>query len=158
MKWSQVALLSVGGMLGVNARYGLGLWVSRWASPQFPWATWLINVTGSFAIGFLSVVLARWVPHPNARLLLVVGFLGGYTTYSSFALESLTLWERGERGLGVAYVVSTVFAGLMAVALGAALGRAVTVPRVLRTEPIAAARGGTSARPLADEVGEGPAP
>ena len=98
-KWYQVAALSVGGVLGVNARYWLGVLINRWTGAQFPWATFAINVSGSFAIGLLSVLLARWLPHPHARLLVVVGFLGGYTTFSSFSFEALALWERGELGL-----------------------------------------------------------
>ena len=76
-KWYQVVALSVGGVLGVNARYWLGVVINRWSGAQFPWATFAINISGSFAIGLLSVLLARWVPHPLARLLVVVGFLGG---------------------------------------------------------------------------------
>ena len=121
--WYQVALLSVGGSLGVNARYWLGVAVSRWAGPQFPWATLAINVSGSFAIGLLTVLLARWLPHPHMRLLVVVGFLGGYTTFSSFSAEALVLWERGERWLCIGYVVGSVGAGLVAVVLGTMLGR-----------------------------------
>lgn len=124
----QIGALSLGGIVGVNARYWLGLWVNRWASAQFPWATLLINVSGSFAIGFLATLLARWLPHPNARLLVVTGFLGGYTTYSTFAFESLTLWDRGERGLSLGYMASTVVAGFVAVTLGVALARELTVP------------------------------
>ena len=95
--FSRIAALSIGGMLGVNARYWLGASISRWASPQYPWATFTINITGSFAIGFLTVLLVRWLPHPNARLLVLTGFLGGYTTFSTFALEAATLWERAGR-------------------------------------------------------------
>lgn len=120
---SRVVLLSVGGSLGVNARYWLGVAISRWAGPQFPWATLAINVSGSFAIGLLTVLLARWLPHPNMRLLVVVGFLGGYTTFSSFAAEALVLWERGERARGLGYVAGSVGAGLAAVVLGTAMGR-----------------------------------
>jgi CrcB protein len=115
--------LSAGGVLGVNARYWLGVWVNRWASTSFPWATFLINVTGSFAIGVATGLLSRWLPHPHARLLIVTGFLGGYTTYSTFALESITLWERGERGLTLAYMAGTVFLGFGAVVLGMMLAR-----------------------------------
>jgi CrcB protein len=121
--WHQVVLLSVGGSLGVNARYWLGVSISRWAGPQFPWATLAINVSGSFAIGLLTVLMARWLPHPHMRLLVVVGFLGGYTTFSSFTAEALVLWERGERALGLGYVAGSVGAGLAAVVLGTALGR-----------------------------------
>ena len=93
--WAKVVVLSIGGTFGVNARYWLGVWVNRWASPQFPWATVIINVTGSFFIGFLTVVLTRWMPHPNIRLMVITGFLGGYTTFSTFENDALTL--RGTR-------------------------------------------------------------
>jgi CrcB protein len=107
-KLVQIGVLSLGGVFGVNARYWFGLWVNRWASQQFPWATFSINVTGSFLIGFLTMLLARWLPHPNFRLLIITGFLGGYTTYSTFAFESLTLWERGGRGASLGYMASTL--------------------------------------------------
>src|SRR6185312_9666130 len=133
--WQQVAVLSVGGGLCVNARYWLGVAVSRRMGPQFPWATLTINVSGSFAIGFLTVFLARWLPHPNLRLLVVVGFLGGYTTFSTFAFESLTLWERGEVGLWLAYLLGSVAAGFVAVGLGVGLARTVTLPVAVRAAP-----------------------
>jgi CrcB protein len=119
-----VAILSLGGALGVNARYWLGAWMSRWTSPQFPWATFTINVSGSFAIGFLTMALARWLPHPHIRLLVVVGFLGGYTTFSTFSFDSLALWERGEIGLALTNMVASVVVGFLAVGLGAGLARA----------------------------------
>ncbi len=131
-RWNQVAVLSVGGVLGVNARYWLGVVINRWTGVQFPWATFAINVSGSFAIGLLSVLLARWLPHPHVRLLVVVGFLGGYTTFSSFSFESLALVERGELGLCVAYMGGSLAAGFAAVVLGTVLGRELTVPRAER--------------------------
>ena len=130
--WYQVAVLSLGGVLGVNARYWLGVVISRWVGSQFPWATFTINVTGSFAIGLCTVVLSRWLPHPHARLLVVVGFLGGYTTFSSYSLESLTLWERGEHGLCLTYMVGSVVAGFVAVVLGTMVGQGLMPPAVSR--------------------------
>jgi CrcB protein len=130
----QVTALSVGGVLGVNARYWFGLWVNRHTTSQFPWATFLINISGSFLIGFLTMVLTRWLPHPNMRLLVVTGFLGGYTTFSTFAFESLNLWERGEKGLSLGYMLGSVVAGFLAVTLGVALARGLTVPRAERAE------------------------
>jgi CrcB protein len=121
--WFKVVALSVGGSLGVNARYWLGVWMSRWTSPQFPWATFAINVSGSLLIGFLTVALSRWLPHPNARLLIITGFLGGYTTFSTFENDNLTLWERGESLLMGANLMGSVAAGLVAVVLGTALAR-----------------------------------
>jgi CrcB protein len=119
----KVLALSVGGVLGVNARFWLGHWMNQWASPRFPWATFTINATGSFAIGFLTILLTRWLPYANARLFLITGLLGGYTTFSAYSFESLSLWERGERWEAFAYVFGSVFAGLLAVTLGVALAR-----------------------------------
>jgi CrcB protein len=121
-------MLSAGGVLGVNARYWLGVWLSQRVGPGFPWATFAINVSGALAIGALTVVLAHWLPHPNASLLLVTGFLGGYTTFSTFALEAVTLWERGQRGMALAYVSGSVGAGLAAAVVGITLARALVVP------------------------------
>jgi CrcB protein len=121
--WIKILVLSVGGTLGVNARYWLGVWMNRWASPQFPWATVVINVSGSFLIGFLTVALTRWMPHPNLRLMVITGFLGGYTTFSTFENDALVLWERGEVILMAANVIGSVVAGFAAVVLGTALAR-----------------------------------
>jgi CrcB protein len=143
--WLRVAVLSLGGALGVNARYWLGAWMTRWASPQFPWATFTINVSGSFAIGFLTMVLARWLPHPNVRLLVLVGFLGGYTTFSTFSFDALRLWERGETARALGYLAGSVAAGCVAVGLGAALAR--TPPF---TPPGRAAGAIAKARPVED--------
>src|SRR4051812_5650010 len=131
--WIRVAVLSIGGALGVNARYWLGVWMNGWASPRFPWATFSINVSGSFAIGFLTMVLARWLPHPHIRLLVLVGFLGGYTTFSTFEFDSLTLLERGERGLSLVNLAGSVAAGLAAVGLGVGLARALILTPAERT-------------------------
>jgi fluoride exporter len=95
----------------------------QWASPKFPRATFTINVTGSFAIGFLTIVLARSLPSPNVRVGLLTGLIGGYTTFSTFSFETLSLWERGGRWGAVAYVVGSVLTGLLAVILGVAMAR-----------------------------------
>ena len=89
--------VGLGGFLGANARYALGVWlVGRWGM-AFPWSTLLINVTGSLAIGLILTVLTeKLVVDPAWRLLLVVGFLGGYTTFSSYTFEALTLGAEGE--------------------------------------------------------------
>jgi CrcB protein len=140
--WGSILALSAGGVLGVNARYWLGYWFSRWVSHQFPWATFVINVSGSFAIGFLTVALARWLPHPNARLFVLVGILGGYTTFSTFSFDALTLWERGEVGLALAYMAGSVVAGFVAVALGVGLARALVVPASERAPASVTGRAG----------------
>ena len=116
--WAKVLALSVGGVAGVNARFWLGVWINRWASSQFPWATFTINVSGAFAIGFLTALFARWSPHSYLRLLILVGFLGGYTTFSTFAFEAVTLWQRGESIFSLTYLAGSVLAGCAAVVLG----------------------------------------
>ncbi len=133
--WIKVIVLSAGGAVGVNARYWLGVWMSKWASPQFPWATFTINVTGSFLIGVLTVTLSRWLPHQNLRLLVITGFLGGYTTFSTFEYDSATLWQRGETWLAAANVVGSVVAGFVAVLLGIALGRGLAPSQVAAGSP-----------------------
>ena len=123
MGW-RILALSIGGALGVNARYWLGVWFSRWAGSHFPWATFTINITGSFAIGFLGMTLIHWWPHPNARFFAITGFLGGYTTFSSFTLETLALWERGNLWGSLFNAFGSLAFGMIAVVLGVALGRA----------------------------------
>ena len=126
--WGKILALSVGGVAGVNARYWLGVWINRWASSQFPWPTFTINVSGAFAIGFLTALLARWSPHSHLRLMILVGFLGGYTTFSTFAFEAVTLWQRGESVFSLTYVAGSVLAGCAAVVLGAALAQGIVQP------------------------------
>jgi CrcB protein len=133
--WTKVIVLSAGGAVGVNARYWLGVWMNKWASPQFPWATFTINVSGSFLIGVLTISLARWLPHQNLRLLVVTGFLGGYTTFSTFEYDSATLWERGETRLVAVNMAGSVVAGFVAVLLGIALARGLAPRHVAAESP-----------------------
>lgn len=87
--------------------------------PRFPFGTFVINISGSFLIGLLMTLLTeRLQPHPNWRLLLVVGFLGGYTTFSSFEWETLSLVKDGGRWLGLLNVLGSVLLGYAAVWLG----------------------------------------
>lgn len=146
---TRVLMLSIGGVAGVNARYWLGLWMGRWAAAH--WATFAINVSGSFAIGFLSMALARWLPHPNIRLMVLTGFLGGYTTFSTFGFESVTLWERGERGTSLSYMVGSLLAGFLAAWLGIALARDLLIPAWDRRPAEAGAPRATTVGPLAED-------
>lgn len=124
-RWTTILVLTVGGAIGVNARHYVGIWVRNWAGSHLPWSTFLINVSGSFAIGFLAISLERWFPSPRLRLLVVTGFLGGYTTFSSYMMESMLLWERGHSLRACVYFLGSAATGLMAVILGMALGRRV---------------------------------
>lgn len=126
--WGTILGLSAGGALGVNARFWLGYGFSRWVTHPFPWATFIINVTGSFAIGFLTIALTHWHPHPQTRVTVLVGFVGGYTTFSTYAFDTFALWEGGAVWLALANVAGSTVAGLLAVGLGIGLGRALIVP------------------------------
>jgi fluoride exporter len=115
-------MVLLGGAAGSVARYALGIAIMSRAGVRFPLGTVTINLTGSFLIGFLMTLLTeRFNPHPNIRLLLVVGFLGGYTTFSSFEWETFGLVRDGARWLGLLNVLGSVIVGYVAVWLGAAL-------------------------------------
>lgn len=119
----RVVWLSIGGALGVNARYWLAVAIDRLVGTRFPWATLAINVSGAFVLGVLATMMARLGTHHPARLFALVGFLGGYTTFSTFALESHRLAESGATGRSLGYMIGSVAAGLLAVTLGVMLGR-----------------------------------
>jgi fluoride exporter len=109
------AVVLAGAGLGGLMRYVLGTWIMTRTASRFPWGTFVINVTGSFLIGLLMTYLTeRGQPHPYWRLFLVVGVLGGYTTFSSFEYEAFQLG----RLMGLLYVVASVVAGYGAVWLG----------------------------------------
>ncbi len=115
----QVAL---GGAIGASARYLVNVSTMRLIGPGFPWATVAVNVAGSFLMGALVVVLA----HKDATRLapfLMTGVLGGFTTFSAFSLDTLTLWERGQSGLASAYVLGSVVLSLGAIVAGMAVVR-----------------------------------
>ena len=111
-----------GAGLGGLTRYALGTWIMARSGGRFPLGTFLINISGSFFIGLLMTLLTeRLHPHPNWRLFLVVGVLGGYTTFSSFEYETLQAVRDGARWMGLLYVAGSVLFGYVAVWLGAGL-------------------------------------
>jgi CrcB protein len=117
-------LILLGGGVGSLARYVAGSAIMTRFGSRFPLGTMVVNVTGSFLIGLLMTLLTeRWQPHPNWRLLLVMGFLGGYTTFSSFEWETFSAVREGGLWIGLANVVGSVVFGYAAVWLGALLGR-----------------------------------
>ena len=116
----QVAL---GGALGASARYLTGVAAVRIMGHGFPWSTLAVNVIGSFLMGALVVLLAhaggtRWAPF------LMTGVLGGFTTFSAFSLDAMTLYQRGEVALASAYVGASVVLSLAAIVAGVAVARA----------------------------------
>ena len=118
--------VGLGGFLGANARYALGTWIVQRAGPAFPWHTLLINVTGSLAIGaVLTLLTERFVADPAWRLFLVAGFLGGYTTFSSYTFEGLELLREGQWLAALWYALGSNLLGLAATYLGMVLVRAI---------------------------------
>ena len=115
-------LVALGGGIGAVGRYQLGRAVTHWAGPNtgFPWSTLSANVIGSLAMG----LLVGWLAHrggagsETVRLLLGVGLLGGFTTFSAFSLEMVLLVQRGTPGLALAYAAISVLAGFSALYLG----------------------------------------
>jgi CrcB protein len=115
-------MVMLGGAAGSLARYVLGIAIMSRAGGRFPLGTVSINMTGSFLIGLLMTLFTeRFSPHPNLRLFLVVGVLGGYTTFSSFEWETFGLVRDGARWLALVNAAGSVVVGYIAVWLGAAL-------------------------------------
>lgn len=117
-------MVAAGGALGSVARYAVGLMIAGVWKREFPLATFLINVSGSFVLGFFAAWGAeRAAIDPLWRLLVATGFLGAYTTFSTFEIETHALSESGAIGLALLNVVGSVAAGFIAVHLGIALAR-----------------------------------
>ena len=116
----QVAL---GGAIGASARYGVNVLTTR-LLPGLPLGTLSVNVLGCLAMGFLASMLALRGGQHLAPLLLT-GVLGGFTTFSAFALDATVLWERGDGALATGYVLASVVLSLAAVIAGLAIGRGV---------------------------------
>ncbi len=119
------ALVALGGALGAAARYGVGLAVAslRWSA--FPWATVAVNISGSFLLGLLAALLTnRSSASPEAlRLFFGVGFLGAYTTFSTYEMDNHILFGQGRWGLALLNMAGSVAAGFLALRLGTAAGR-----------------------------------
>jgi fluoride exporter len=125
---SVLAAIALGGALGAPARYGVAQLVHV-AKDSFPWATFWTNITGSFALGLiLALVLERFPPTRYLRPFVATGFLGAYTTYSTFAVETDLLIKDGHAAIGLAYAAASLAAGFAAVWSGILAARAVPLP------------------------------
>ncbi|MFN7012144.1 MAG: fluoride efflux transporter CrcB [Allorhizobium sp.] len=120
----QILLVALGGALGSVCRYLVGLGALRLMGPAFPWGTLTVNVAGSFAIGVLAeLIIARFGASVELRLLLITGFLGGFTTFSAFALDAVTLFERGASVAATSYLLLSIVASIAAAIAGIGLMR-----------------------------------
>ena len=118
--------VAAGGALGALARYGLDRVIERRSFSVFPWSTFAINVSGCFIVGLVIGALVDRHHAPQwIRAALVVGFCGAYTTFSTFAQETLDLAEANDYSVALLNVSASVIAGLMAVLVGQHLGRSI---------------------------------
>ena len=145
-RWDVLAMIAAGGALGSLARWGIAQAVPV-RPGAFPWATFTANVTGSLALGALMVLaLDVWPPSRYLRPFLGTGVLGGYTTFSTYMLDTRNLLVGGRAGLAGAYLFGSLASGLLAVWLGVVLTRTVValarglVQRRRDRRPVAAAR------------------
>jgi fluoride exporter len=120
-----VLWISLGAILGANARYFLSRWIARTLSPNFPYGTMIINITGSFILAFFLVwTTERVLADPRWRHFLAIGFCGAYTTFSSYAFETMAYFQQGQwLQFGLNVLLSNLFC-LAAVLAGGALARA----------------------------------
>lgn len=122
-----ILLIALGGALGSVARYLVGkaslvLW-----GPDFPWGTFIVNLAGSLAIGIVAGILAHFTQwSQDVKHFVIIGVLGGFTTFSAFAFDAVNLYERGAYGLALFYVLGSVMISILAVAAGLSLVRSVT--------------------------------
>ncbi len=115
MNW---LLVACGGAIGASLRYGAGFIIAKPHS-IFPWATWSINILGCFLAGVFFAFTQKYPTLQNeTRLFLMVGILGGFTTFSSFGLETFQLIRQGQLPIALAYTVSSVILGVIFLAIG----------------------------------------
>ena len=110
--------VGLGGFLGSVARYAFAVGLGNTPTGRFPWATFAVNCLGCLLIGVMAGWLSRASVPESARLFLVTGILGGFTTFSAFGLESVGLLRRGEFSLALLYILGSVLVGIAAVWLG----------------------------------------
>lgn len=122
-----VVLVAAGGAAGAVARYLVDGWIADRTGGAFPWGTLVINLTGTFLIGFaFALVIEAGALPAWTRAPFMIGFLGAYTTFSTLMLESWRLWEDGAVALALLNVAGSGIAGLVAVLAGLTLGRAIS--------------------------------
>jgi CrcB protein len=127
---AQYLWVGIGGALGAVARHALGAWIAGRAGGAWPWHTFAINASGSLAIGVLLTLLTeRLDVDPTWRLFLVVGFLGGYTTFSSYTFEAITLLRAGDWAAAAWYVLGSNGVGIAGCFVGVAAARLLTAER-----------------------------
>jgi fluoride exporter len=117
-------LATVGGAIGAGARYLVNVGAARWLNPAWPWATVIVNVAGSFAMGLVvETVARRFGGSAELRTFLATGILGGFTTFSAFSLDAANLMNRGDNLLALGYVIGSVVLSIVGLYAGLGLAR-----------------------------------
>ncbi len=120
----QFLWVGLGGFLGANARYLVALWAAGRYGVNFPYGTLIANVVGCFCIGFFLTLTTEWLTVPTEiRLFVAVGFLGGFTTFSSFSFETFALVEQNRWGTAILNLFADIILGFIGVILGIYLAR-----------------------------------
>lgn len=116
--------VGIGGCLGSILRYLISVWAIPYQTGPFPLSTFVANITGCMLMGSLVATVGMTAqPNQTLRFLLMIGFCGGYTTFSAFSVETLTLLSQQQYGLAIGYITASVMGGVLAVAAGYALFR-----------------------------------
>lgn len=114
----------LGAIPGALSRYYLAVWCQRWLGIDFPFGTFFANLSGAFLMGFfITLTLERAIASPELRLLVAVGFLGSYTTFSSYALDTSALWHAGNRSMAIGYGLGSVTLGFLGLEIGSWLAK-----------------------------------
>jgi len=116
-------VVGIGGFIGANARYLVGMWVQNKWGASFPYGTFVINITGSFILGLFAALTLKYAWNDHWRLLIAVGFVGAYTTFSTFEYESLMLVSEGAWGRALVNILGSVVLGFAAAFLGVVAAR-----------------------------------
>lgn len=121
---SDFLIISLGAILGANARYWIGGWAASRFGTAFPYGNLIINLTGSFVLGlFMTLATGRYLVDARLRILIAIGFLGAYTTFSSYTYESVQLMLAGQWRLGLLNLFGSASLGAVAIAAGVFLGK-----------------------------------
>jgi CrcB protein len=110
----KLLLIALGGGIGSMLRYLVASGVQEWANKVFFWGTITVNIIGSFIIGIAWALFEQHVEQENLRLFIMIGILGGFTTFSSFSLETFTLFKNGELKLALSYILISNIGGITA--------------------------------------------
>lgn len=121
MNYIVFIVIGVGGALGAMARYALSTFIYQKYAHTFPWGTFLVNILGCFLLGIVYVLGVKYFSSSNIRLFIMVGFLGAFTTFSAFSIETLNIIKAGQIKIALSYGFGSLFFCLIAVWMGVAM-------------------------------------